>query len=137
VFATVSILTLWSGTTTLNTSDTYRNPEQEATVVQPVGWHIEVESQEDDTRAEAAARLRLRDGVELAARGTARRNPDDPAQPQIGEEIAAARALSDLVHQLLDKAATQIEDQNGFRSAGSQRDSRPLHRGPSSTSDRS
>jgi hypothetical protein len=44
------------------------------------------------------------------ARGTARRNPDDPAQPQIGEEIAAARALSDVVHQLLDKAATQIEE---------------------------
>ena len=70
--------------------------------MQPVGWHIEVEFQEDDTRTEAAARL-LRDGVELRARGTARRNPDDPAQPQIGEEIAAARALSDLVHQLLDK----------------------------------
>jgi hypothetical protein len=78
--------------------------------MQPVGWHIEVEFQEDDTRTEAAARLRLRDGVELRARGTARRNPDDPAQPQIGEEIAAARALSDLVHQLLDKAATQIEE---------------------------
>ena len=38
------------------------------------------------------------------------RNPADPAQPQIGEEIAAARALSDLVHQLLDKAAAEIED---------------------------
>ena len=78
--------------------------------MQPVGWHIEVEFQEDDMRTEAAARLRLRDGVELRARGTARRSPDDPAQPQIGEEIAAARALSDLVHQLLDKAATQIEE---------------------------
>jgi hypothetical protein len=110
VFPTVSILTHQSGTTTLSTSDTYRNPEQEATVMQPVGWHIEVEFQEDHTRTEAAARLRLRDGVELRAHGTARRNPDDPAQPQIGEEIAAARALSDLVHQLLDKAATQIEE---------------------------
>jgi hypothetical protein len=110
VFATVSILTHWSGTTTLSTPDIYRNPEQQATVMQPVGWHIEVEFQEDDTQTEAAALLRLRDGVELAARGTARRNPDDPAQPQIGEEIAAARALSDPVHQLLDKAATQIEE---------------------------
>jgi hypothetical protein len=34
--------------------------------MQPVGWHIEVEFQEDDTRTEAAARL-LRDGVELRA----------------------------------------------------------------------
>jgi hypothetical protein len=35
--------------------------------MQPVGWHIEVELQEDDRRTEAAARLRLRDGVELRA----------------------------------------------------------------------
>jgi len=78
--------------------------------MQPVGWHIEVEFQEDGTRTEARPGFDWRDGVELRARGTARRNPDDPAQPQIGEEIAAARALSDLVHQLLDKAATQIEE---------------------------
>jgi hypothetical protein len=77
--------------------------------MQPVGWRVEVEFQEDDTRTEAAVVLRLRDGTELRARGHAKRNPDDPAQPRIGEEIAAARALSDLVHQLLDKASAEIE----------------------------
>ena len=76
--------------------------------MQPVGWQIEVAFQEDDYRGRGSASIARR--VELRARGTARRNPDDPAQPQIGEEIAAARALSDLVHQLLDKAATQIEE---------------------------
>jgi hypothetical protein len=37
---------------------------------------------------------------------------DDKYQPQprIGEEIAAARALSDLTHQLLDKAAGEISE---------------------------
>ncbi|GEL17714.1 DUF1876 domain-containing protein [Pseudonocardia asaccharolytica] len=76
-----------------------------------VGWHIEVEFKEDerDVNTAAALLLRLPDGTELRARGQAKRNPADPAQPRIGEEIAAARALSDLVHQLLDKAASEIE----------------------------
>jgi hypothetical protein len=34
--------------------------------MQPVGWHIEVAFQEDDTRTEAAARLRLRDASNCA-----------------------------------------------------------------------
>ena len=38
----------------------------------------------------------------------AKRNPADEPQPRIGEEIAAARALADLTHQLLDKAAGEI-----------------------------
>jgi len=78
--------------------------------MQPTGWNVELQFEEDESLTSAAAMLRLEDGTELQARGQARRNPADPAQPQIGEEIAAARALSDLVHQLLDKAASEIED---------------------------
>ncbi len=78
--------------------------------MQPTEWNVEVQFEEDETLTAAAAMLRLKDGAELQGRGQARRNPADPAQPQIGEEIAAARALSDLVHQLLDKAAAEIED---------------------------
>ncbi|HSI92429.1 MAG TPA: DUF1876 domain-containing protein [Jiangellaceae bacterium] len=73
-------------------------------------WNIEVTFEEDDVRTDATARLRLPDGAELTADGHARRNPVDPARPKIGEEIATARALSDLVHQLLDKAAGEIEE---------------------------
>jgi hypothetical protein len=75
-----------------------------------VGWHIEVEFDEDDTQTRAALLLRLPDGAELRARGHAKRNPDDPPQPRIGEEVAAARALSDLTHQLIDKAAGEISE---------------------------
>ncbi|GAA2502634.1 DUF1876 domain-containing protein [Streptomyces thermolineatus] len=75
-----------------------------------VGQHIEMEFQEDSQRTRAAALLRLPDGTELRAHGQAKRNPIDPAQPRVGEEIAAARALTDLAHQLMEKAAVEIED---------------------------
>jgi hypothetical protein len=75
-----------------------------------VGWHIEIEFDEDDKHTKAALLLRLPDGAELRARGHAMRNPADQPQPRIGEEIAAARALSDLTHQLLEKAATEISE---------------------------
>lgn len=73
-------------------------------------WHIDVTFSEDDIRTDATATLELPDGTQLRADGHARRNPADPAKPKIGEEIASARALSDLVHQLLDKAAGEIEE---------------------------
>ncbi|MFW6091309.1 MAG: DUF1876 domain-containing protein [Actinomycetota bacterium] len=73
-------------------------------------WQIELTFDEDDVRTDATALLRLPDGTELRAQGHARRNPSDPARPKIGEEVASARALSDLVHQLLDKAAGEIEE---------------------------
>ena len=78
-------------------------------VVQVAGWHIEIEFEEDDVHTKAAALLRLPDGTELRAHGRAKRNPVDPAQARIGEEIAGARALSALMHELLDKAAGEIE----------------------------
>lgn len=78
--------------------------------MQTTGWHIEIEFDEDDTHTKAALMLRLPDGAELRARGHAYRNPTDQPQPRIGEEIAAARALSDLTHQLFDKAAGEISE---------------------------
>ena len=45
--------------------------------------------------------------------GQAKRAPQDPKVPVIGEELAAARALSDLSHQLLDAAAGRIEKFEG------------------------
>lgn len=74
-----------------------------------VGWHIEMEFQEAGSRTEAAALLRLQDGTELRAHGDAFRNPDDPGQARVGEEFAAARALNDLAHQLVNKADGEIE----------------------------
>ena len=75
-----------------------------------VEFKLEIEFEEDDNQTKAALLLRLPDGVELRGRGHAMRNPADAPQPRIGEEIAAARALSDLTHQLLDKAAGEISE---------------------------
>jgi hypothetical protein len=41
--------------------------------------------------------------------GRSRRNPADPSIPQIGEELAAARALHDLANHLTDDARLMIE----------------------------
>lgn len=69
---------------------------------------LTVEEHEGQTRAEA--RLDLGDGIHMLGHGTARRNPSDPNVLEIGEKIAAARALSDVAHMLLGSAAGQLED---------------------------
>jgi hypothetical protein len=71
-------------------------------------WPVEISLREEDGQTRAEARL-TRDGAGMIGHGLARRNPDDQEVTQIGEEIAAARALSDLAHQLLSDAAGQIE----------------------------
>ena len=67
---------------------------------------------EDEHHTEARITLHLRD-YELTGFGLAHRNPHDPNMPAVGEELAAARALSDLAHQLLDLATYQIEKHEG------------------------
>jgi hypothetical protein len=75
-----------------------------------VGWHVEMDFRTIGSRTKSAALLRLPDGTELRAHGHATRNPDDPVQTRVGEELAAARALNDLARQLLGKASHEIED---------------------------
>ena len=71
-------------------------------------WPVEISLHEDDGTTRAEARL-ARDGVGTTGHGLPRRHPEDQEVIQIEEEIAAARALSDLAHQLLSDAAGQIE----------------------------
>lgn len=72
-------------------------------------WTIQVrlDEQGDDTFADAI--LSIENKTELRGSGHSRRNPTDDSVPAIGDELACARALSDLAHQLLAKAATDIE----------------------------
>jgi Rv2632c-like len=72
------------------------------------GWTIRVSFTENDDRTRADAHLQV-DQQEWHGWGRARRNPVDPDIPAIGEELAAARALSDLSHLLVDAAAQRIE----------------------------
>jgi hypothetical protein len=80
---------------------------------------VEIEVVEHTDRTEAKALLSL-DDESRAGWGRARRNPADPDRPRVGDELAMARALSDLAHHLLDEVANQIESMEG----------RPVHLHP-------
>ncbi|MFJ3672243.1 DUF1876 domain-containing protein [Streptomyces sp. NPDC090106] len=85
-----------------------------------VGWHIELEFQEDGERTRAVALVRLPDGTEVRAHGHASRHQVDADQPRVGEEIAGARALNEIAMRLLTKAHDEIDEASG-------RTSHPLH----------
>ena len=70
-------------------------------------WTAETE---DRTRADAILEF---GGQRFHGWGQAKRSPEDPSVPVIGEELAAARALSDLSHQLVHAAADRIESFEG------------------------
>jgi hypothetical protein len=73
---------------------------------------IEMTFKEDADHTEAHATLVLR-GTSFTGSGRARRNPADPELPMVGEELAAARALSDLTHKLVDAVAETISEREG------------------------
>jgi len=73
---------------------------------------IEITFEEDGDHTEARATVALR-GTTFTGWGRARRNPDDPLVPMVGEELAAARALSDLAHKLVEAAAELISERQG------------------------
>ena len=75
-------------------------------------WHVSIAFTEDDQRTRADAILELA-SQRFHGFGQAKRSPDDPSVPVVGEELAAARALSDLSHQLLHAAADRIEQWEG------------------------
>jgi hypothetical protein len=72
-------------------------------------WRIEIRFEEDETHTHATVHVEFDDGDTMTAVGDARRNPKDPNQPMIGEEIAAARGLIALGTELLHRAGGRIE----------------------------
>ena len=75
-------------------------------------WTVTVVFTESDAKTRADAIL-MGAPDELRGWGQARRNPVDPDRPAIGEQVAAARALNDLAHHLLEQAAQRIEEWEG------------------------
>ena len=69
--------------------------------------HLNLRIWEDETNTLAYATLNLR-GDRFEAVGQARRNPDDRPMPVVGEELAIARALSDLTGKVMDAAQDKI-----------------------------
>lgn len=76
-------------------------------------WTVDIDIDEHDDRTRAIARLRTDGEQFMAGTGLARLNPADRNVPQIGDELAVARALSELSHLLLDVAARHIEETSG------------------------
>jgi hypothetical protein len=71
-------------------------------------WQVNVTFTEHDDRTRADAVLALA-SKRFHGFGQAKRAPEDPHVPVIGQELAAARALSHLSHQLMDAAVDQLE----------------------------
>jgi Domain of unknown function (DUF1876)/Domain of unknown function (DUF1918) len=78
----------------------------EPTVTRHVrSWRVEVDLFEAADQTSAHAVLTAESPKRLDARGTAQRRPGDPDVPEIGDEIAVARALRLLSDRLLAVAA--------------------------------
>lgn len=75
-------------------------------------WTVEISIEETPEQTDAVATLRTGD-AECVGRGRARRNPDDPNVPRIGEELATSRALADLSSMLLEESAKILEGHLG------------------------
>ena len=75
-------------------------------------WQVSVTFTEEGDRTRADATLELADH-RFHGYGRAKKAPEDPTIPLIGQDLAAARALSDLSHQLLHAAAERIEEREG------------------------
>ena len=72
-------------------------------------WTVEIFVGEEGGRTYAEAALRDDIGNHVLGTGRATLNPADPDVPEIGDEIAVARALTDLGHRLLHTAASDIQ----------------------------
>lgn len=71
-------------------------------------WKIHIFLDQDERQTSARAELTTSDR-KLAGHGVARRRPADLDIPEVGSELATARALADVSHQLLEAAAGDIE----------------------------
>ncbi len=84
----------------------------EGQVPNRASMRVDLTLSEDADHCEAVARVRMRDR-DFSGWGRARRHPTDPEMPVVGEELAVARALSDVSHQLVVAAADSLESALG------------------------
>jgi hypothetical protein len=75
-------------------------------------FNVDLDVVEDGHTTNATARLMIA-GEKLVGTGTARRNPDDPDRPMIGDELAIARSLVMLAHELGKKVDEGIAAYEG------------------------
>ncbi|NUW39477.1 dsRBD fold-containing protein [Nonomuraea rhodomycinica] len=76
---------------------------------------ISISEDDDDQRTVARAVLHARGREWRESVGLARRNPADRAVPEIGDELAAGRALMALAERLMGDAAGDVAQLGGLR----------------------
>ncbi|MEU1279211.1 DUF1876 domain-containing protein [Streptomyces sp. NPDC005805] len=77
-------------------------------MVRTLEWKVDVVLVEDDGTTRARARLATGNGT-ITGYGTAHCSPQDVDVPEIGEELAAARAMHSVVRQLMRAADRDLE----------------------------
>ena len=73
-------------------------------------WNVRIDIGEHDGHTRAIARLNTGDTSLLVGTGLARLNPTDPDVPEIGDEVAVARALAQLSRLLLGAASDDLSE---------------------------
>ena len=76
-------------------------------------WQVRITIFESDEDTDAKVVLLADSQRHLTAAGHSHRSPGDPTVPEIGDEVAVARALRRLADELLDTAAGDIEQLTG------------------------
>lgn len=75
-------------------------------------WSVDItideHTSESGNRTRAIARLQAQGNMHFAGAGFARCNPADRDVPEIGDELAVARALADLSRQLIEATTTDL-----------------------------
>ena len=74
-------------------------------------WNVTINLSEQEGRTRAETILHTDAGPDLHHTAMARRHPQDRDVPEIGDELAASRALAGLAHDLLDAAIADIGGQ--------------------------
>ncbi|MBO3752225.1 DUF1876 family protein [Streptosporangiaceae bacterium NEAU-GS5] len=72
-------------------------------------WTVQIYINEEGDATSARAVLTSRDDTHVVGLGRAHRNPADALVPEIGDELAAARALADLAQRLQVISSHDIE----------------------------
>jgi hypothetical protein len=78
-------------------------------------WGVDIRISESGNDTHVRAVLTTTGSSTIEGVGHARRNPRDRTVPEIGDELAAGRALIDLGSRLVQLAAADIAESTGHR----------------------
>jgi Domain of unknown function (DUF1876) len=78
-------------------------------------WNMQIDISESGNDTHVRAMITMKDGTTVEGIGHARRHPRDRTVPEIGDELAAGRALIDLGSRLVQLAAPDVAESTRHR----------------------